>query len=83
MLMLNLKKLKLFDTINKETNTFIRTPEPSEAGELESMHLLADWLYWASLNNLVIQERYNKLSEQLNTIPSVGEYFEHLNYMIK
>ena len=73
MLKLSLKNLKLFDNINKETNSFIRTPEPSEVCELDSMYLLADWLYWASKNNLVSQERYKNLSEYLNTIPSVGE----------
>ena len=79
MLKLSLKNLKLFDIINKETTNFIRTPEPSEAGELESMYLLADWLYWASLNNLVSQERYIELSKYFNTIPSVGEYFRMLS----
>jgi hypothetical protein len=79
MLKLSLKNLKLFDIINKESNTFIRTPEPSEAGELGSMYLLADWLYWASLNNLVSQERYINLSTYLSTIPSVGEYFKMLS----
>ena len=58
MLKLSLKNLKLFDNINKETNNFIRTPEPSEACELDSMYIFADWLGWASLNNLVSQERY-------------------------
>ena len=72
MLKLSLKNLKLFDNINKETNSFIRTPEPSEVCELDSMYLLADWLHWASQNNLVSQERYKNLSEYLNTIPSVG-----------
>ena len=79
MLKLSLKNLKLFDNINKETNSFIRTPEPSEVCELDSMYLLADWLYWASQNNLVSQERYKNLSEYLNTIPSVGEYFRALS----
>ena len=58
MLKLTLKNLKLFDSTNTDTNTFIRTPEPSEACELESIYLLADRLYWASLHNLVSQERY-------------------------
>ena len=39
-----MKYLKLFDNLNKETNTFIRTPEHSEVFELDSMYLLADWL---------------------------------------
>jgi hypothetical protein len=73
MLKLTLNNLKLFGISNKESTTFVRTPEPSEACELESMYLLADWLYWASLNNLVSQERYKKISAYLNTIPSVGE----------
>lgn len=79
MLKLTLKNLKLFDNINKDTNNFIRTPEPSEVCELDSMYLLADWLYWASQNNLVSQERYKNLSEYLNTIPTVGEYFRVLS----
>ena len=79
MLKLTLKNLQLFDIINKESNTFIRTPEPSEACELESMYLLADWLHWASKNNLVSQERYIELSKYFNTIPSVGEYFKVLS----
>ena len=65
--------------INKETNTVVRTPEPSEAGELESMYVLADWLYWASNDNLVNQDRYIELSKYFNTIPSVGEYFRMLS----
>ena len=79
MIKLTLKMFNLFDTINQETNTFIRTPEPSEVCELESMYVLADWLYWASLNNLVSQERYINLSKYLNTIPTVGEYFRILS----
>ena len=83
MLKLTLKKFKLIDIIKKETNTFIRTPAPSEACELDSMYLLADWLYWASLNNLVSQERYKTLSTYLSAIPSVGKYFNQLNYVSK
>ena len=78
MLKLTRKSLSLFDITNKETIIFIRTPEPSEACELESMYILADWLHWASLNNLISQERYINLSAYLNTIPSVGEYFKIL-----
>ena len=44
MLKLSLKNLKLFDNMNKETNTCIGTPEPSEACELDTMCLLVDWL---------------------------------------
>ncbi len=40
MLKLSLKNLKLFDNINKDTNNFIRTPEPSEVCELDSMYVL-------------------------------------------
>jgi hypothetical protein len=36
--------MKLFDIINKETNTFDRTPEPSEHyNELDSMYLRGVW----------------------------------------
>ena len=69
MLKLSLNNVKLFDNINKETYIFIRTPEPSEVCELDSMYLLAGWLYWASQNNLVSQERYINFSKYLNTIP--------------
>ena len=79
MLNLTLNNLKLFDIINKETNTVISTPELSDACELESMYLLSVWLYWASLNNLVAQERYIELSKYFNTIPTVGEYFKMLS----
>ena len=44
MLKSHLKNLKLIDTITKATNKFIRTPEPSEACELDYMYVLADWL---------------------------------------
>ena len=56
--MLKLSLKTLFDNNNKETTTFIRTPEPYEVCELDSMYVLADGLYWASENNLVSQERY-------------------------
>ena len=39
-----LKNSKLVDNLQKATNTFISTPEPSEACELEPMYVLADWL---------------------------------------
>ena len=60
MLELSLNNVNLLDSINKANNAFIRTPEPSEVCEFDSMHVLADWLYWASQNNLVSQERYIK-----------------------
>ena len=44
MLKLSLNNLKLFDNINKEMNNFIRSPQPTEVCELDSMYLLADWL---------------------------------------
>ena len=75
---LTFKNLKIFDIINKESNTFIRTPEPSELCELDSMYILADWLYYASQNNIVSQERYINLSKYLDTIPVIGLYFHSL-----
>ena len=36
--------LKLFDRTNKQSDTFISTPEPTELGDLDSMYILADWL---------------------------------------
>jgi hypothetical protein len=72
------KNLKLFDIINKQSHTFIRTPEPSELCELDSMYILADWLYYAYCNNLVSQERYINLSNYLDTIPIIGKYHRNL-----
>ena len=77
---LTCENLKLFDIINKQSNTCIRTPEPTELCELDSMYILADWLYSASLDNMVSQERYITLSKYLDTIPVIGEY--HLNIII-
>jgi hypothetical protein len=48
----------LFYILNTQSNTFIGTPEPTDLGELDSMYVLADWLYWASLNTMVSQEIY-------------------------
>ena len=78
MVKLTLKHLKLCGVIQKETETCIRTPEPSEACELASMYILADWFCWASLNHLVSQERCVSVSTYLNTIPSFGENFRIL-----
>ena len=39
---LTFNNLKLFDISNKQSNTFIRTPEPTELCELDSMYMLAD-----------------------------------------
>jgi hypothetical protein len=36
---LTFKKLKLFDIINKQPHTCIRTPEPTELCELDSMYI--------------------------------------------
>ena len=76
---LTFKNLKIFDIINKESNTFIRTPEPTELGELDSMYILADWLYDASENNMVSQERYINLSRFLNSIPIISMYVRNLS----
>ena len=75
---LTFKNLKIFDIINTESHTFIRTPEPTEICELDSMYILADWLYYASQNNIVSQERYINLSNYLDTIPVIGLYFHSL-----
>ena len=76
---LTCKNLKLFDIIDKQCNTFIRTPEPTELCELDSMMLLADWLYCASLDNMVSQERYINLDKYLDTIPSIGKCHRNLS----
>ena len=75
---LTCKNLKLFDILNKQSNTFIRTPEPTELCELDSMMILADWLYSASRDNVISQERYINLTNYLDTIPSIGEYHRNL-----
>jgi hypothetical protein len=75
---LTLKNLKLFDVLITQSNTCIRTSEPTELGEVDSMYILADWLYWASLNNMVSQERYINLSTDLDTIPVTGEYHRNI-----
>jgi hypothetical protein len=75
---LTFKNLKLFDLINKQCHTCIRTPEPTELCELASMYILADWLYDAYCNNLVSQERYINLYNYLDTIPIIGKYHRNL-----
>ena len=42
------------------------------------MYILADWLYDASQNHMVSQERYKQLSKYLDTIPLVGMYFRNI-----
>ena len=71
---LTFENLKVFDIINIQPITFIRTPDPTELCELDSMHILADWLYYASQNNMVSRERYIHLSTYLDTIPIIGKY---------
>ena len=68
---------KIVDILNKRSNTFIRTPEPTELCELDSMMILADWLNSASRDHVISQDIYIYLSKYLNTIPNIGEY--HLN----
>ena len=75
---LTCKNLKLFDILNKQSNTFSRTPEPTELCELDSMMILADWLYSASRDNVISQERYINFTNYLDTIPSIGEYHRNL-----
>ena len=70
-----LNNLKLFDILNKASDTVIRTPEPSEPCELYSMYILADWLDDAPFNNMVSQEIYKQLSTYLDTIPVIGMYY--------
>lgn len=76
---LTFKNLKIFDIINKESDTIIRTPEPTELGELDSMYILADWLYDAHFNNIISQERYINLFKYLDTIPIINLYYRNLS----
>ena len=64
---------KIFDTLTKETGTIVRNPEPSELCELDSMYILADWLYYASQTTMVSQELHIHLSTYLDTIPVIGK----------
>ena len=75
---LTFKNLKIFDIINKESDTIIRTPEPTEICELDSLYILADWLNDAHFNNIISQERYINLSKFLDTIPIVNLYYRNL-----
>ena len=75
---LTFNKLKIFDIINKESDTIIRTPEPTEICELDSLYILADWLYDAHFNNIISQERYINLSKFLDTIPIINLYFRNI-----
>ena len=75
---LTFNNLKIFDIINKESDTIIRTPEPTELGELDSMYILADWLYDSHFNNIISQERYINLSKYLDTIPIINLYYRNL-----
>jgi hypothetical protein len=75
---LTFNNFKLFDIIIQQSHTFIRTPEPTELCELDSMYILADWLYYAYCNNMVSQERYINLFNYLDTIPIIGKYHRNL-----
>ena len=49
-------------------------------------YILADWLYDASLTNMVSQEIYTTLSTYLDTIPTIGKYHRNIviiKYIIK
>ena len=75
---LTFKNLKIFDIINKESDTIIRTPEPTELSEIEGLYILVDWLYDAHFNNIISQERYINLSKFLDTIPIINLYYRNL-----
>ena len=75
---LTLNSFPLFDLSHKQSNTCIRTPEPTELCELYSMYILADWLYYASQNTIISQDIYLKLPTYLDTTPSIGKYHRNL-----
>ena len=75
---LTFKNFKMFDILSIESNTCIRTPEPTELGESDSMYILADWLYDASFNNMVSHEIYTTLSTSLGTIPIIDKWYRNL-----
>ena len=70
---LTFNNLNMFDILNKQSITCIRTPEATELCELDSMYRLADWLYYASRNIMVSQDIYIHLSTYLDTIPIIGK----------
>ena len=78
---LTFKNLNLFDILSKQHSTLIRTPEPTELCELDSVMILADWLDSAPRDNVISQELYIYIyiyiyiySKYLDTIPIIGEY---------
>ncbi len=78
---LTFKNIQISEQLNKE-GRFIHTPEPSEIDEVEqdlkSMYHMADWLYWASINNKISNKKYIAMAEYFDTMPLVGEYLRHL-----
>ena len=69
----------MLNIVDTTSGNYTRTPEGSEVDELESMHLLVEWLAWAQTKQLLDNRRYLELSCYLNTIPTVGEYLRILS----
>jgi hypothetical protein len=76
---LTFKNLSIFNLVDKDSGHLTRTPEASEADELESMYLLVEWLAWALKSQLLTEKRFVELSWYLHTIPTVGEYLRVLS----
>ena len=53
------KNIQIFEKLNEE-GRFIQTPEPSEfeevEAELNSLYIMADWLYWFSKNKKIVRK---------------------------
>ena len=56
---LTFKNIQIFEKLNEE-GRFIQTPEPSEfeevEAELNSLYVMADWLYWVSKNKKIVRK---------------------------
>ena len=78
---LTFENIQIFETLNEE-GRFIQTTEPSEfeevESELNSLYIMADWLYWVSKNTKISKKLYIAMAEYFDTIPVIGTYFRHL-----
>ncbi len=74
---LTMKNLRIFNHLNSE-GCVIRTPEPSEIGELDSRYRLAYWLYNAARENTVSKNQYIRHADYLDEVPLVSGYFRLL-----
>jgi hypothetical protein len=74
---LTMKNLRIFNSMNSEGQV-IRTPEPSEVGELNSKYRLANWLHCVASQNKITDKQYIRHADYLDSIPLVGDYFRFM-----